>query len=141
MSRRFTGLALAVSVLAFPGVAVADDLRGESSFLCTAVNVTRCADDGDCTNVVPWKLNIPQFIVVNLTEKTLSTTKASGENRSTPIKNFLKEGGQMFLQGVEGGRAFSFVITEETGRAAITVASEGRTVSIFGACTPTAATK
>ena len=141
MTPRWKALVLILSVLSVPFAAAADDLSGEQTFLCTAVHATRCSDDGDCAIEVPWVLNIPQFIQVNLKDKTLSTTKASGENRSTPIKNFSREGGQIFIQGVESGRAFSFVIAEETGMASIAVAAEGRTVSVFGACTPMAPAK
>ena len=89
----------------------------------------------------PWNLNIPQFIEIDLAGKMLSTTKASGENRSTPIRSLLREDGNIYLQGVEGGRAFSFVITEATGMASIAVAREDVTVSVFGVCTPLPAGK
>ena len=57
-------------------------------------------------------------------------------NRATPIKNLHREDGLIFLQGVEMGRAFSFVIQEETGDLSAAVAREDVTVSVFGACTP-----
>lgn len=141
MRNWLSGLVVALVVLAAPRAAAADDLTGEEVFLCTAVQATLCTDDGECTTEPPWNLNIPQFIEVNLKDKKLSTTKASGENRSTPIKNLQREDGQIFLQGVETGRAFSFVITEATGMASIAVAREGKTVSVFGACTPMPAGK
>ena len=75
---------------------------------------------------------------VDLKDKKLSTTKASGENRSTPIRNLVREDGKIFLQGVELGRAFSFVIDEKSGMLSVAVAREGITVSVFGACTPLA---
>ena len=89
-----------------------------------------------CSNEPPWKLDIPQFIEVDLDERTLSTTEASGENRSTPIKNLEREEGLIILQGYEKGRAFSFVIAEEDGMASIAVARDGLNVAVFGACTP-----
>ena len=119
-------------------LAQADDLKNQNLILCTAVTAMHCHDDGDCVVDVPWNMNIPQFIQVNLTDKKLSTTKASGENRSTAIRNLVREGGQIFLQGIEGGRAFSFVINEESGLMAVGVAADGRVVSVFGACTPLA---
>ena len=124
------------SVLVFPMAAVADDLTGQQEFLCTSVQVNLCTDDGKCVSDNPWELNIPQFIEVNLKDKKLSTTKASGENRSTPIRSQVNEGGFLYLQGVEGGRAFSFVIEESTGFASIAVAADGKTITVFGACTP-----
>jgi hypothetical protein len=116
----------------------ADDLRGSNRILCTAVQATRCTMDDDCEIGAPWNWNIPQFIEVDLTAKTLATTKASGEQRSTPIKNFERQAGHIFLQGLEGGRAFSFAIDEETGMLSAAVAADGVTVGVFGACTPMA---
>ena len=114
----------------------ADDLTGSEQFLCSSVEVTICTALGPCASEPPWNLNVPQFIEVDLKAKTLSTTEASGENRSTPIKNLERHGGLIFLQGVEKGRAFSFVIAEEDGMASIAVARDGLSVSVFGSCTP-----
>ena len=136
MIRRLKGLFLGLSVLALPAAAAADDLTGAQAILCTAVQVMLCTDDGDCAIENPWNLNVPQFIEINFKDKKLSTTKASGENRSTPIRTLEREDGMIFLQGIEAGRAFSFVIGEKTGMASIAVAREGKTVSVFGACTP-----
>jgi len=133
--RRFTLGVAAVLVLA-ASVASADDLTGASRFLCASVQATRCEEGGECAAEVPWNLNIPAFIEVDLDAKRLSTTVASGENRATPIAHMTRENGVIVLQGFEMGRAFSFVINEETGRVAVAVASEGRATAVFGACTP-----
>jgi hypothetical protein len=119
----------------------ADDLTGASRLLCTAVQATKCVEGGDCEVDLPWNLNVPQFIEVDLDAKQISTTKASGENRTTPISQTVREGGLIALQGFEKGRAFSFVITEQTGRLAVAVATAGRAVAVFGACTPMPAAK
>ena len=134
MRLRWTAVALAL-VSTSPPLA-ADDLTGSKRFLCTAAQVTACYDDGECLTVPPWELNIPQFIEVDLEARTLATTAASGQNRSTPIKNLEREAGQLVLQGFENGRAFSFLIAEKTGMASIAVAREGLGVTVFGACTP-----
>jgi len=122
--------------LAIPALAGADDLSKQELILCTSVSAMHCTEDGDCAVDMPWNLNIPQFLQLNLKDKTISTTKASGENRATPIKNLIREGGQIYLQGLEGGRAFSFVINEESGLLSAGVATDGKVVSVFGACTP-----
>jgi hypothetical protein len=136
MRRRFTVLALGLAALGVSRLAAADDLAGQQFVLCTAVQATVCDDGGNCAIENPWDLNIPQFLELNLKDKTVSTTKASGENRSTPIRTLVREGGLIFLQGIEGGRAFSFVIEEDSGMLSAAVAREGKTVSVFGACTP-----
>jgi hypothetical protein len=136
MSRQMRTYLLLLSILVFPMTAVADDLTGQQHFLCSPVLVNVCSDDGKCESATPWDLNIPQFLEFNLKDKLISTTKASNENRSTPIRNLLNENGHIYLQGVEAGRAFSFVIEEKTGLATIAVARDDKTVSVFGACTP-----
>ena len=134
--KRHHAIPIVLALLFVPASVAADDLTGAESFLCTAAQVTACYDDGGCETLLPWELNIPQFIEVDLAARTLSTTEASGQNRSTPIKNLEREAGQIVLQGFENGRAFSFLITEKTGMVSIAVAREGLAVSVFGACTP-----
>lgn len=140
MRKSLKGLAL-IGLLATPCAALADDLTGQQHFLCSPVLVNVCTEDGKCESAAPWDLNIPPFLEFNLKDKVISTTKASNENRSTPIRTLLNESGFIFLQGVEAGRAFSFVIEEKTGSATIAVARDDRTVSVFGACTPLVAGK
>ncbi len=135
MRHRIAVAAFAVAA-ALPSISAADDLTGQERFLCTAVDATRCMETGSCTTELPWNLNIPQFMEVDLKAKTFSTTKASGENRATPIRTVAREEGLIVLQGYEAGRAFSFVIHESSGMASVAVARDGMTVSIFGACTP-----
>lgn len=116
--------------------AAADDLSGAKSLLCSSSQGTVCSEDEGCETAPPWAWNIPSFIEVDLAGKSLNTTAASGENRSTPIRSVERADGKIFLQGTEGGRAFSFVIDEATGFVTVAVARDGFTVSVFGACTP-----
>jgi hypothetical protein len=137
MSRRLIPfLAVLLPVLAATQDSSADDLAGSERFLCAAVESTQCFAEGDCVSEPPYSLNIPSFIEVDLEAKTLATTEASGENRSTPIKNLEREDGYIYLQGVERQRAFSFVIAEGDGFASIAVARDGLVVAVFGVCTP-----
>ena len=133
---RLRSIPFVLAVVVLCGPAAADDLTGAERFLCSAAQVTACYDDGECLTLPPWELNVPEFIQVDLGAGTLSTTAASGQDRSTPIKNLEREDGFIVLQGFENGRAFSFLIAEKTGRASIAVARDGLGVSVFGACTP-----
>jgi hypothetical protein len=136
MKRSCVGILAAAGLLALaPSLCRADSLTGANKILCTAVQATVCTLD-DCEMGSPWDYNVPQFIEIDFTQKTLSTTKASGQSRSSPFKNLQREDGAIFLQGVEKGRAFSFVIEEASGDLSAAVARKGLTVSVFGACTP-----
>lgn len=134
-------LAIALFVVLPASALLADDLTGATNLLCTSVQATSCRDDGDCVTDNPWAFNIPQFIEIDLIAKNLSTTKASDEIRESPIGNLTRAEGLIVIQGLELGRAYSFVINEKSGRLSAAVSRDGITVSVFGACTPIAAAK
>ena len=56
-------------------------------------------------------------------------------SQGAPILTLERSDGLVFMQGIENGRAFSFVVEEETGTLSAAVARTGITVSVFGACT------
>ncbi len=113
-----------------------DDLTGVEKLLCAPGYFTVCTTDGECESAPPENWNFPEFVEVDLDNETLFTTAASEETRSTAIEHLSRLDGQIFLQGVQGGNAFSLVITEITGDLSIAIATEGQTATSFGACTP-----
>jgi len=140
MSRVAVSL-LALFLLLAPATAVADDLTGADALLCAATVVVACNELGDCGEGLPEELNVPPFVEVDLAGKMLRTTKASEENRVTPIGKVTREGGQIVVQGYEAGRAFSWVVSESTGRATVSIARDGLGVTVFGTCTPLPSTR
>ena len=132
----FARFAPVVAGLLTVGAASADDIRGAEKFLCSAVEATLCEVEGHCVSGAPWNWQIPQFLEIDLKKDLISTTAASGESRSTPIRHEERSTGQLFLQGIQMERAFSFVINEQTGVASMAIAAEDLTVTVFAACTP-----
>ena len=128
---------LVLMILATSAPAIADNIADSNHLLCSTSRVVACFEDTKCITLLPWEADVPQFIVVDTEKKVISTTKASGENRSTPIRLLQREDSSIFLQGIEQGRAFSFVIDESTGLMTVAVSRDGLTVSVFGACTDT----
>ena len=114
----------------------ADVLKDTNRMLCVPGDVSHCVADMGCKSQLPEDENIPEFIEVDLKRKTLATTKASGEGRSTPIGSQLRQDGHIYLQGVENGRSFSMVISEITGNLTFAIATDGQTATGFGDCTP-----
>ncbi len=134
--RKILGFTLAL-ILALAGqTAWADDLAEANRFLCASVQATVCYEDGECAIDLPWNVNVPAFIEVDLETKQLRTTAASELNRTTPINHVDRKDGAIVLQGFEMGRAFSWIITEATGQVSVAVAFEGAAVAVFGSCTP-----
>ena len=133
MTYRIAALILAL-LFALP--VAGDVLKDADRMLCVPGSVFHCVADGACNSGAPEDENIPDFIEVDLKRKTLAATRASGEDRSTPIKSQAREAGYIYLQGVENGRSFSMVISETTGDLTFTVATDGETATMFGDCTP-----
>ena len=122
-------------LVSLPGLA--DDLTGSDDYLCSGTSAVGCADGDDtCFKVALRDINVPRFIEIDLDQKLLRTTKASGLDRTTEIKNVEKQNGLIFLQGVQEERAFSIVIAEVTGDMTFGVVSDGVGAAVFGVCTP-----
>ena len=130
-------LTAAIAGLLIGGLVQAENLEGVDEFVCAATQVQICIEDDTCYTSAPWELDMPDFVVIDISKKTVSTTKASKRNRSTKFTSVSRDDGLIYLQGIEGGRAFSFVIHEATGRMTVAVSRDGLSVSVFGACTDT----
>jgi hypothetical protein len=130
-------LAIATAGLLAGGLAQADNLTGVDEMICAASQVQICIENDTCYSATPAELGVPDFVVIDTKKKTISTTKSSNENRSTSFTSVSKSDGLLYLQGVEGERAFSFVIDEATGRMTVAVSRDGIAVSVFGARTDT----
>lgn len=122
--------------LAVAGGAMAEDLTGADKILCAGVQATYCDTTGECEIGMPWLWNMPEFVEIDFEAKMVSTTQAVERIRRTPIRTLERANGEIYLQGVENARAFSFVIDEASGVASIAIAADGMTISVFAACTP-----
>ena len=130
-------LTVALAAMLTSGLVLADSLVGVNKLVCAAAQVQICVENDTCYATTAMELNVPDFVVIDLKKKTISTTKASNLNRSTPFTSVIQSNGLIYLQGIEGERAFSFVIEETSGRMTVAVARDGLAVSVFGACTDT----
>jgi hypothetical protein len=133
---KLTAICLALGLGLVPCAHAAATYDGSVPLICALIEVMDCGSGVDCQRGSPESVNLPQFIKLNFTEKTLSTTEAAQRQHSTPIKHIEQFHSSMILQGVEGGRAWSMVLAKETGKMSATVADEQAGFIIFGACTP-----
>jgi hypothetical protein len=126
-----TGL---VSML-YGGAVLADDVSGSDSLLCYGLSAARCETGEGCEVVEPWKLDLPDFVKLDLRGKRLQTTATSPEQRETPLQTVQREGGRILIHGSQGERAFTWLITETTGEGTLSVAAHGQGVTVFTVCT------
>ena len=117
------------------GAALADNLEGADRLLCAPEHIMICVEEADCYPAHGSELGVPDFLIIDLKNKKLQTTKASEQTRTTAFSNMSRSGGKIFLQGVENGRAFSFLINEATGSLTVALARDGVAVAAFGNCT------
>ena len=121
------------------GGATADDLSAARDILCSVQQAHVCRDAAGCEDVLAEDMNIPQFLRIDTRSGKISTTPTSGVNRETVANPVSRADGQLVLQGVEAGRAFSLFIDEASGWATYASAANGRSVTVFAACTPATA--
>ena len=117
------------------GIAMAGNLEGADDLLCAAGHAQICFENGECFSAAPWELSMPDFVVIDTKGKSVSTTKASGQNRSSLFSSVARSDGIIHLQGSEGHRTFSFVIEEASGHMTVAVVRDGFSVTVFGVCT------
>ena len=127
-------VAASVGLLA-SGAALADNLEGADRLLCAPEQIMICVEQAECYPAHASDLGVPDFVIIDLKNKKLQTTKASGQARTTAFSTMSRSGGKIFLQGIENGRAFSFLINEATGDLTVAVSRDGVAVAAFGSCT------
>ncbi len=134
MKEKLFGIGL--GILAASLALADDDLTGVDMLLCAPGYIRNCTVDGECELEPAENLNMPEFIQVDLDNEMLLTTATNDESRATVIEHLTRLNGLIFLQGVQGGNAFSIVISEATGDMSIAIVTDGETATTFGACTP-----
>jgi hypothetical protein len=136
MMSKLLAICLALSLglaLSAPAAAPYD---GSVPLICALTEVMDCEPGVDCQRGTSESVNLPSFIKLDFTGKTLSTTEATQKKQATPISNIEQSDSHLILQGVEGHRAWSMVIAKDTGKMSATVADPQLGFVVFGACTP-----
>jgi hypothetical protein len=133
---KLTAIGLVLGLGLVPSAPAATPFDGSVPLICALIEVMDCAPGADCQRGAPESVNLPQFVKLNFSEQTLSTTEAAQKQEATPIKHLEPFDSRLILQGVEGGRAWSLIIAKDTGKMSATVSDDQVGFVIFGACTP-----
>lgn len=114
--------------------ALADDITGSDELLCYGWSAARCDTEAECEVTAPWRLNMPDFIKVDLDNEVVTTTGGEVEQRETPLSTVSREQGLLIMQGQQEGRVFSWIITEMTGEGTLSVGTPGEGITVFTVC-------
>ena len=129
-------IAVVALVLFLSTPVAAESIAGADKFICATILQEICASDQPCTNGGPaWDTGLPEFLEVDVKQKAISTTQASGTDRSSKV-DLRRDNGLIIMQSYELGKALSILINESTGIATASVTSDGEVITVFAACTP-----
>ena len=126
---------LAASLFVAAGSAKGDAFDGSQTLICAWIHTVECNTEGVCGDEGDADdLRIPDFIRVDFKGKKIVALDEERRDEVTKIQNQQRENGQLILQGVEAGRAWSLLISETSGDTVLTVSDEKAGFVAFGEC-------
>ena len=134
--QQLTAYWLTLCLSLVPSAVLAAQYDGSVPLLCAVLEVRECEAGAECQWGDAESVNLPPFVKIDAPQKVLSTTEAAAEQRTTRIRHVEQLDGQLTLQGGEGGRAWSLIIAQDTGKLTATITDDRVGFVIFGACTP-----
>ncbi len=123
-------------IIILPASSIAGDFDGSKPLICSTMEAIQCIPGELCNRVKPEDINFPLFLKVNFKDKTISGLRKDGELLSTNIKTMERENGNLIMQGIQNGKAWSMIITEATGKMDLTVSGDQIGFIVFGASIP-----
>ena len=136
--RRLPASRLTAGTLVFLAAtaAVADDISGERNVICYGWSAAVCDAEEGCQQTEAWRLDLPDFVRVDLREGITRTTDAAAQQRETQFDSVEREDGTIIMHGSQEGRSFSWMILESSGEGTLTISAPGQGITVFTVCTP-----
>lgn len=137
VNRRYMWVAMtwAAASLFAPVAVSSDRLTGSQDIVCAVMDVVGCLEDGGCVEGSAREFELPEFLIMDSSEKVIRSAHESGEQAVSPIGNMQKDGEHFIMQGVENGRGWDVAINTKTGRMSASAVGDGVSFLAFGACT------
>jgi hypothetical protein len=112
----------------------AGNFDGTKPFLCAVLDVHECIVNNDCKQVTLQSVNCPRFLNVDVKKKMITGMLEDENIRKVAIKSVNHLEGNLILQGMQEGRAWSMVIAEKTGKMTLSVSGKDVGFVFFGEC-------
>ena len=124
-------------------VLVAGDFDGTRPLLISVTRVVECVPDGSCREVTPASVDLPQFLKIDFSKKSIRPANADDTTPATTIERQEVVDGKLILQGAEDGYekmrdglGWTIAIAEETGHVVLTASGDQVAFVVFGAALP-----
>jgi hypothetical protein len=121
----------------------AGDFDGTRPLLISVIRVVECTPDGACREVSPASVELPQFLKIDFTKKTIRPAAAGDESPAPGIERQEVVDGKLILQGAEDGYekmrdglGWTMAISEESGQVVLTASGDQVAFVVFGAALP-----
>ena len=116
---------------------------GSKPLYCALMDTVQCVPGGECTEIEPEEVNLPDFLAINFKKKRITATKEGGIQRSSKIENrklidgkLIVQGAEDGVEGVKDGLGWTIAINESTGKMVLTGSGDDVGFVFFGSCTP-----
>ncbi len=129
---RFLPLALALCLATLLWAPVA--FSQETPLLCALNQAMECGPGTGCVQRTVADVNLPDFIHIDLQNKTIKAFGSPDNDQSTAIKTIEKLDGKVILLGAEKGRGWTIDMDEKTGKFTAAVAEDRAGFVLFGSC-------
>jgi hypothetical protein len=128
-------LAATLAILLAPLTASAKGpFDGSKPLLCAIHDADECIEDGPCLDGDADDVRLPAFVRIDVKGKKIMILDDGREDEVTTIQNVSKSDGALVIQGVEGGRGWTYLINA-AGETVLTVSGDGVAWAAFGDCT------
>jgi hypothetical protein len=121
----------------------AGDFDGTRPLLISVIRVIECTPEAPCRDVPPASVQLPQFLKIDFTKRTIRPATADDETPATAIERQEVVDGKLILQGAEDGYkkmrdglGWTMAISEDSGQVVLTASGEQVAFVVFGASIP-----
>jgi len=146
MEKLYRGIAvfsiIAIFCLVMTSPVIAGVFDGSKPLYCALMDTVQCVPGGECTEIEPEEVNLPDFLAINFKKKRITATKEGGIQRSSKIENrklidgkLIVQGAEDGVEGVKDGLGWTIAINESTGKMVLTGSGDDVGFVFFGACT------
>ena len=112
-----------------------------NSLLCGIGDIFECTSGEACEKVSPAEIAAPNFIRINLEEKTIGGVGPGAKNRQSSIRSIDQAGNLLILQGFDNDLAgtqstmgWTLSLQAETGAMMLTASGDSVSFAVSGAC-------
>ena len=132
---QIAGFVLVLAAGTFANVAMAEN---EATLICATTHTVECDGyDEECHQGQSDTINFPQFFRIDFVKTEIQILDHERKGEVTKITHVARSEsrGWTILHGVEEGRPWTMLITEQTGRFSLVVNEDDAAFNVFGACT------